>query len=260
MDFSEHVAAIRMEGAALSRAATAAGLDAGVPGCPDWQVADLVAHVGRLHRWVTSMVEESPSGGPELFGGIAVPAATELLDWFEHGVEPLAAALEGAGAEAEVWSWTDDRTAGFWARRQAHETALHRWDAESAVPTAGPAGGSGGEVHGPVSGSAAPFDADLAVDGIDEAFDMLPYRPGTSALSGTGETIHLHCTDAHGEWLLRLGVSGVEITREHAKGDVAARGRASDLLLLVYGRLPAAEVETFGDAGLLAKWQREARF
>ncbi len=259
MDFEEHVAAIRIEGAELGRAAASSGLEATVAGCGDWRVADLVAHIGHLHRWVTSLVEARPTGGPELFGDVAVPGASELIDWYDSGVEPLAAALESAGADAEVWSWTDDHTAGFWARRQAHETAVHRWDTESAGAP-GRGGGVGNVARGPGSGSAAPVEARLAVDGVDEAFDMLTYRPATKALRGEGETIHLHCTDAHGEWLVHLGESGVEVTREHAKGDVAARGPASDLLLLLYGRIPASEVETFGDADLLARWQRDARF
>ncbi len=53
---------------------------------------------------------------------------------------------------AHTW-WPPDQTAGFWLRRIAHETAIHRRDMESAArePT--------------------PVDDELAVDGIDEALD-----------------------------------------------------------------------------------------
>jgi hypothetical protein len=47
----------------------------------------------------------------------------------------------------------------------------------------------------------------------------------------------------------------VVVTREHAKGDVAARGTASSLLLFLYGRVPADDLEVFGDAALLARWR-----
>ena len=47
-----------------------------------------------------------------------------------------------------------------------------------------------------------------------------------------------------------VGDSAV-ITREHAKGDVAVRGGASDLLLFLWHRIPADRLEVFGDPALL---------
>ena len=79
-------------------------------------------------------------------------------------------------------------------------------------------------------------------------------------IRGAGETIHLHCTDGDGEWLVRLGADGVAVTNEHAKGDVAARGTASDLMLLVWGRIPPERVDVFGDAALLTRWQELTKF
>ncbi len=260
MDFADHVAAIRSEGAALGRAAAAAGLDAAVPGCPGWRVADLVGHVGRLHSWVAALVTERPDAEPDLFNDIVVPDGAGLLDWYDAGVEPLATALEAAGPAAEVWSWTDTHTAGFWARRQAHETAVHRWDAECAADGARAGVARSGSDSSSDRAAVTPVGAALAVDGIDEAFDMAAFRSGTKDLRGTGESIHLHCTDGDGEWLVRLDESGVTVTREHAKGDVAARGTASDLLLLLYNRIPADALDVFGDAALLARWQHDARF
>ena len=84
---------------------------------------------------------------------------------------------------------------------------------------------------------------------------MLPFWSGSGNVKGNDETIHFHCTDGEGEWLARLSPEGVVVTREHAKGDVAARGTASNLLLFVYGRVPADDLEVFGDAALLARWR-----
>ena len=64
-------------------------------------------------------------------------------------------------------------------------------------------------------------------------------------------TVHLHCTDVDGEWLVARRDGEVTVTAEHAKGDVAARGSASDLLLFLWGRVPADALEVFGDADLL---------
>jgi uncharacterized protein (TIGR03083 family) len=169
------------------------------------------------------------------------PAAGERVEWFAAGVDPLADTLLAAGPAVEVWTWTDDHTSGFWARRQANETAVHRWDAQLAA------------------GTPAPLERELAVDGIDEYLMMLPQWRGVDALRELTGTVHLHCTDGEGEWLVQLD-QGVTITREHAKGDVAARGAASDLMLLVSGRVDPSAVEVFGDAELLQTFVERARW
>ena len=58
MNHDEYVGAIRTDGAALAAAARRAGIEAPVPSCPLWSVADLLGHVGRLHRWVADIVVE----------------------------------------------------------------------------------------------------------------------------------------------------------------------------------------------------------
>ena len=121
---------------------------------------------------------------------------------------------------------------------------MHRWDAENA------------------HGSATPIDTEIAVDGIDELLEeILPLHPSVHQLAteGNGRTIHLHCTDTPGEWLLRLGPQGLEVTREHAKGDTAVRGPAAGILLLLWGRPTIQELEVFGDPTLLELWARVVR-
>ena len=112
-----------------------------------------------------------------------------------------------------VWTWGRDKHAGFVLRRMAHETAVHRLDAERTA----------GREH--------TIDAELAADGIDEfLFEFLMWvDPNAGALAGS---VHLHCTDVAGEWLVGDdGHGGYDVTRAHAKGDAAVRGPAADLLL-----------------------------
>jgi uncharacterized protein (TIGR03083 family) len=229
---------LRREGHALTLAARAAGVDAPVASCPDWQVADLLGHVGRLHRWVAAIVESGGEGPSDHWSDAEPPPADERIDWFDGGVDVVADALSRAGPATPAWSWTTDSTAGFWARRQANETAVHRWDAQTAV------------------GATDPIDHALAVDGIDEFFGLIPFWKGRSNLHGTGESMHLHATDGEGEWLVRIGADGVVVTNEHAKGDVALRAPASDLLLFLYGRVGPTAGEAFGDTSLLERWQQ----
>jgi uncharacterized protein (TIGR03083 family) len=242
MEHDEYATAIRREGHALTGAATRAGVDAAVPSCPRWNVGDLLGHVGRIHRWVTNVITSGPDAPSAHWSANDPPPNDEVLSWFGDGVDPLADALVGAGPKVEVWSWTPDHSTGFWARRMANETAVHRYDSELA------------------GGPAAPVTRPLSVDGIDEFFDLLPFWRGAENVRGNGETLHFHCTDGDGEWLARLDPNGLVLTREHAKGDVAARGTASDLMLFLYGRVPASDLEVFGDAELLARWRELVRW
>jgi uncharacterized protein (TIGR03083 family) len=235
MEYSAFLDAIRREGGAFVAAARAAGVEAPLPSCPEWNVGDLCSHVGRLHRWATEIVEARPAGPTRRWADSNAPEGPALIDFVAHGYVPLADALRRADPDEPCWTWIDEKTVRFWARRQANELAMHRWDAQCAT------------------GTSAPIARELAVDSIQELFDILAFRPGGPP-TGNGETIHLHCTDGDGEWLIRLAADRPLVTNEHAKADVAARGTASDLLLMMWGRLPVDRVEVFGDASLLTRW------
>lgn len=118
---------------------------------------------------------------------------------------------------------------------------MHRWDAER------------------TAGDPAPIPAELAADGVDEWLGLLLVG-GPRGLVGNGETVHLHCTDTEGEWVVTLGADGPSTKRAHEKSDVAVRGAASDLDLFVLGRAELSAFEVFGDAELLAKFQAATGF
>ena len=59
------------------------------------------------------------------------------------------------------------------------------------------------------------------------------------------EPITVIKNDHTGEEVWRY--DGVVVERAHAKGDVAVRGPASDLLLVAWHRKPVTSVDTFGD-------------
>jgi uncharacterized protein (TIGR03083 family) len=228
MEHWEYIDAVTAESNALAYAAAEAGTDAPVPSCPDWTVKDLLVHMGLVQRWAAETVraratERLPFGDPP-----AVPD-DELTRWFRDGAVALAAELSRADPTTPVWTFGPDKTVAFWLRRQAEEVAVHRWDAENAA------------------GDLSPVPAALASDGVDEWLAINASRRA----GGSGETIHLHCTDVEGEWLVRWTAEGLDIERVHAKGDVAARGTASDLDLYLWGRVPIESLEIFGDAALL---------
>ena len=238
MDSDAHLTHYRAGGAALADAARR-GIDDPVPSCPDWSVRDLVGHVGTVHAWVLACLASAPDERPR-FGKTGGPPAEGLIDWYVAVHRELGDAMETPDLDHIVPSWAGPVPVRWWLRRQAHEVAVHRWDGELA------------------HGVPAPIDAPLAVDGIDEFLDVFVPRLGAK-LAGSGETMHLHATDIDGEWLVKRAADGSQTTRGHAKGDVALRGTASDLLLLLWGRRSADDLETFGDTSVFASWQENAK-
>lgn len=237
MDSTTYLDALHSEGTALAASARIT-LAKPVPSCPEWSMADLVGHTGVVHRWVESIVR-SRAQEPLWLRDTTIhpPPTDELLDWYDDGLVLLETALGNIDPDGELWTWAGNQSARFWQRRMSQETAMHRWDAENAHRRA------------------RPFDPLFAVDGIDEMFDVfVPHQRGCAGLRGNGETLHLHCTDTDGEWLVRFVPAGAEVSRQHAKGDAAVRGTASDLLLLLWGRRSAEDFEVFGDTAALRLW------
>ncbi|GGK76634.1 hypothetical protein Sme01_20700 [Sphaerisporangium melleum] len=251
----ELCAALEAEVARLAEVAGGAGLATPVPTCPGWTLGKLLRHVGITHRWAGHIVRErvaAPIRSRDV--PVALPADdAEYPGWLADGGTALVAALRDAGPAAPAWSWAGEprfQTSGFWARRMLHETTVHRADAEITL------------------GREPRIAADVAVDGVEELLDNLRvagWIAGRLAeLPGGGERLHFHATDAGeaGEWTVTLTPGGFTWERGHGKGEVAVRGAAADLLLLLYGRRRPSEprFEIFGDQALLDTWLTKTAF
>jgi uncharacterized protein (TIGR03083 family) len=250
LGYDRYYAEIEAQTALIAAALPDVDPAAPVPTCPEWTYEYLIRHVGRAHRWAAVMVErrtavpvpQKETPDRELPDGPAAQA-----DWLVAGAARLAAAVREAGPDTPVWSWSRHHGAGMWIRRMVHETVVHRADVDLGV------------------GRRYEVDADLAVDGITELLELLPepslieYRPVLGELRGDGQTLHFHATDEpSGEWLVRRTPDGVTFEPGHGRGDVAVRGTARDLLLVLYGRIPPDRVEVLGDADLFAHWLKRA--
>ncbi|MCC5951506.1 MAG: maleylpyruvate isomerase family mycothiol-dependent enzyme [Acidimicrobiia bacterium] len=222
-------------------ATTAEELTAAIPACEGWDVARLLRHVGRAQRWAVlalaaepgTPIPDPPRPGPD----------EDPVDWYRRGATELTAALEATDLDRPVTSWAGEQTARWWARRMTHEAVIHALDVADAT--------------------GRPFAVDpvAAVDGVDELLEVfVAHRFALADFAPTGETVHLHATDTEGEWLLTFTADGVEVERRHAKGDVAARGPALDLLGLLWSRRSPEALEVFGDATILDRYQRAAAY
>jgi uncharacterized protein (TIGR03083 family) len=184
---------------------------------------------------VRDRVQERPRRD---FEGPSDPAA--LVAWYSEGLGQLVDVLRAASPEDEFWSWMPAPTPlAFWARRQAHETAVHRLDAELAA------------------GSPTPFVERAAADGVDEW--LLVASPRVRVPDGRGRTVNFAATDTAGAWRVELRDEGLRVERDVAGGDCELRASASDLLALVTNRRDAAGLDVSGDAGLLEIWRRSVR-
>jgi uncharacterized protein (TIGR03083 family) len=227
-------------------AAGEAGLSAPVPPCPGWQVRDLIHHLGRIYRWVRSHASRGTTSRPDTGSGasdlpVGAPPDQELIRWWAGEYESLVALLAELDPAQPAWHWAPaPKVAGFWHRRMAHETAVHRWDAQMAV------------------GQVEPIEARLAADGVAEVLDSwLPAerRKGPADRSGM---VQLVATDVDHRWFLRLRAEGVALLDTDTWLDhddhhtrALARGNASDLVLALYGRVPFDVLEISGDGTLL---------
>ena len=231
-----HLHVLSDENARFIDAARAAGWSASVAACPGWNAAELVFHMCKVQAMFHGMLTteaQSPKDLPRL----ERPASDDgLVDLFTQGAARLEHLLENTPDDKPVWTFMGPQPAAWVKRRMAHEVLIHRFDAEIAA------------------GELSQTDEVVCADGIDEKFGV--FLPWFGEKISIDHTVHLHCSDTDGEWMLGPGGTGVVVAREHGKGDVAFRGPAQLLLLALWRRISvdealAAGAEVFGDRSAL---------
>lgn len=216
-----------------------APLEAPVASCPGWDISRLAAHLGQIHRWAEFCASHGRSPTPD-DPPLESYDPTRAADWMREGAARLAETLRSLDPQAPTWHpFPVEQVASFWPRRQAHETAVHRWDAEHAA------------------GLPAALDPVLASDGIDEYLEIvIPRLMSRESITLPTGSLHLHCVDVPGEWLVWSDEGGYQMVRAHQKGDAALRGPAEAILLTLWGRPPADAdaLSPVGDRSVLDAW------
>jgi uncharacterized protein (TIGR03083 family) len=223
-----------------------------VPTCPDWDVVDLLWHLGEVQWFWGSVVRQRLLEGADVEALEAQRPADRagIHAFFERASRDLLAALTAASPDDPAWTWSTDHTVGFIRRRQAHEALIHRLDAELTV------------------GRRTPMDPQLCADGVDEALRvMYGGQPswGTFAPAET-QTVRVVTTDTGDSWLVTLGrftgidPDGVAVDEPDLRvattdgGDEAAAtltGTAADLDCWLWHRPTVGTLARAGDATVL---------
>jgi len=229
MELDDYLPVLQRTDARFAEAAAGAvlahGWRARVPGCPDWDLADLVWHLAEVQNfwaWVVRSRAEDPSGYPE---PDRVPD-DELLGFLVGRSAELETVLDGADPAERVWTWAPRRDVAFVLRRQMQEAVVHTADVEL------------------VLGDLRPIPAEVALDGIDEWLEVM--LPG-SLPEGPPESAHpvvLHAVDADAERTLFAGTRPFPVA--------VLTGNAGDLLLALWRRVGIEVLTVDGDAATAA--------
>ena len=155
--------------------------------------------------------------------------------------------------QTPAWTWSDDHTVGFIARRQAHEALIHRVDAEL---TAGQ--------------RRSVMDPALSADGVDEALRIMyggdPPAWGTFS-ADQARSIRVQAADTDDSWIVTLGQfrgtdpdggktydqPGILVSTDQGDDTAATiRGTADDLDCWLWQRPVDAALERSGDRDVLS--------
>ena len=210
--------------------AATANLDTPVPSCGAWTLTDLLKHIADVTTFWNAVIDaDGEAPPPSERSADPEPISVRL----EAGIAGLHDRLQQGDTTRDIWTWMGPQPINPWlARRLCSEIGIHLWDARNAIDA-----------------SPTAIEPTAAVDAIHEYFETITFTKAPS------DSVHLHATDIDGEWFITADADGRRIgTNEHAKGAVAVRGTASDLLLLLWGRVSASSLETFGEVGILDAW------
>jgi uncharacterized protein (TIGR03083 family) len=216
-----------------------AGPRAPVPTCPEWTVTDLIRHLAGVYAWALDAIDGGDTEhAPEFTLGPADWA--EALAWWDDRFGVLTTTLAESDPDAPTWTFPGmPRSLRFWSRRQAHETAIHRLDADAAL--------TGGTLPTLV------FDTYMAADGIDEYLSVLAPSLGKRRPSEVTGKVLYHAADAGRAWEITLEAGKPPVTGPPTGSatdvGVTVAGTADAVYRAVWGRQSTAVV--IGDASLL---------
>lgn len=226
MDYSAYVGLVSEDGTRLADVAVG-NLPKPVPTCPGWTVHDLVSHVAEVyeHKMACTRLQRAPEPWPPEW-----PSDRDPVEWLRDAHERLLQMFASSTPRtpSATW-WPPDQTVGFWARRMAQETAVHRVDAESAI------------------GALEPVDTELATDGADEILTRMLAGDWSDEPDDTADGQRIAVSTGGRTWRVTLERESVGVSEESGDAEATLDGDPSDVLLWLWGRLPDERVQRSGD-------------
>jgi uncharacterized protein (TIGR03083 family) len=224
-----------------------APLEAIVPGCPGLTLGETARHVGSVHRMVWHWLRDgarpgewqrSPRPGQDLAAYVRAGVAPLLVELAAHRPDEI----------CQTW-WPADQTYGFWRRRMAHETIVHRID-----------------VQGAAGGPIDDVDDDIALDGIDEVLTLW-FEHRLAVLNVTATRDHVVTIRTGGrEWVAHAGlernhthrpVDPAETDPDAGNGEGATHavvtGSPMRVYLWLWGRRSSRTIEQAGSLDAVAQ-------
>ncbi len=249
-----YVAAIRSDADRIATAMEHGPLDRPVQWCPGWDLRQLGVHMGYIHRWarfavmhgraphdddISDDMASDPMPGPTSGGD-------QLARWIRAGAGRLADTLDAADPEAPTWHpFTVERKISVWRRRQAHETSVHRWDAEC------------------VAFGSSTIDPAMAADGAAEYLEVgLPRVLAREGVAAPRSALEIRCTDVDASWVVAAPRGLVEVVAgpsgrgrtDRGTADARLEAPAQTVLLVLTNRAERSALDVFGDAAVAHEW------
>ncbi|QBR91305.1 maleylpyruvate isomerase family mycothiol-dependent enzyme [Nocardioides euryhalodurans] len=226
-----------------------------VPGCPAWDAADLLWHLGEVQGFWAWVVAHRPASPRDGYDEPARPTSyADLLTLFDEHAAALVTALGEADPGEAAWSWAPEQTVGFTYRRQSLEALVHRVDAEQ------------------TAGVSSPLDPALATDGVEEVLDvMYGGCPDWGTFSPLPHLLRVDTTDTGESVWVRLGrFSGTDpesgtsydeddisvVDDPDAEPDAVISGTAQDLLLRLWRRGDGGDTRLAGNLEIVDRFRQ----
>jgi len=169
------------------------------------------------------------------------PDDVKLVDWYRDTLANLIEVLESAPADVAAFTFLPAPTPlTKWARRQASEIAIHRFDAEQA------------------RGITSHFAPRFATDMLDELLTGFAPRPRPLDVERP-QVIHVHTEDTDEHWYLSMGSEDTETSCEGDAADLTLTGSAADLYVLLWNRTSDSSIDMTGDTDLMNLWNDNFR-
>jgi uncharacterized protein (TIGR03083 family) len=208
-------------------AVTVASVDtrSAVPTCPGWTTYDLVMHLGNVHAWAATVVETGRAA-PEQNDEPSSRKSKAVAEWYAGKAEDLYEVLRSTNPDAPCWNFAFGvGKAGFWRRRQLHETTIHGVDLALA------------------SGRIPDLGRDVSEDGIDEALRVFLHRMHKRGYpADLSAPIGIVATDVDRAWTVRPSPgSSPEVLAGLSEGAGRIEGPAAAVYALLWKRLPASD-------------------